>query len=209
MSLRRASAYIDGFNLFHGLQARKWKQYYWLDPCELIRNLIPAKENLTLAHVHFFTAPVRQGRDEAGARRQQVYLDVLETLPQLTIHYGQWFNRDMWCRKCGATWRKPEEKMSDVNLAVQLVQDAYENRFDVAYLVSGDSDLTTPVQTVRDRFPDKQVRVAFPPKRRSWHLATTANVDFSIGRTKFRDSQLPEQVTRTDGYVLKRPGTWS
>ena len=208
MSSKRATAYIDGFNLFHGLKDRRWKQYYWLDPCALARNLIPADTAFTLTQVHYFTAPVQQGRDKEGARRQQIYLDALRTLPQLTIHFGKWVNKHMQCRMCGAVWNKPEEKMSDVNIAVQLVQDAYEDRFDTAFLVSGDSDLTSPVQTVRDRFPDREVRVAFPPRRRSRDLATTADVAFSIGRSKFRDSQLPVEVTSMDGYVLTRPSTW-
>lgn len=126
----------------------------------------------------------------------------------MTIHFGKWVSKDMTCRQCGATWSRAEEKMSDVNIAVQLVQDAYEGVFDVAFLISADSDLTGPVRTVQERFPDKDVRAAFPPKRRSWDLTATADVAFPIGRAKIRDSQLPDQVTRADGYVLKRPGTW-
>ena len=209
MSSKRAMVYIDGFNLYHGLKAKKWKRYYWLDLCKLARNLILPNERMAVAHVHYFTAPVFQVRRGATAKRQQVYLKALETFPQLTIHSGTWFKKTTQCQACGATWIKYEEKMSDVNIAVQLVEDAYEDNFDTAFLVSGDSDLTRPVEIVRDRFPDKEVRVAFPPKRRSWHLASTAHRNFVITRTKLRDSQLPDQVSHQDGPVLKRPVAWN
>lgn len=208
MSSKRAMVYIDGFNLYHGLKEQKWRRYYWLDPCKLAHNLILPNEMMTVAQVHYFTAPVLQVHNGAAAKRQQIYLRTLETLPQLTIHLGTWFKKKIYCRSCGATWIKFEEKMSDVNIAFQLIEDAYEDKFDTAFLVSGDSDLTRPVEIVRDRFPNKEIRVAFPPKRRSWHLASTANRNFVITRTKLRDSQLPDQVLHQDGTVLKRPVSW-
>ncbi len=208
MSMKRASVYIDGFNLYYGLKAENWKRYYWLDPYKLACNLILVNEMMTVAQVHYFTAPVLRELDRDAAKRHQAYLSALETLPQLTIHSGTWVKKKVRCRECKATWIKPEEKMSDVNIAVQLIQDAYEDRFDTAFLVSGDGDLTRPIEAIRDRFPDKEVRVAFPPQRRSWHLTKTAHSDFVIARTTFRDSQLPDQVTNENGYVLKRPATW-
>ena len=99
--------------------------------------------------------------------------------------------------------------MTDVNIAVELLSDAYDNRFDTAIIVSGDSDLTGPVGSVRTRYPDKHVIVAFPPGRHSVDLNKAASASFTIGRKKLRDSQLPETVVRTDGYVLTRPARWS
>ena len=163
---------------------------------------------MTVSHVHYFTAPVLRELNKDAAKRHGIYLSALKTLPQLTIHLGTWVKKTVQCRRCEATWIKPEEKMSDVNIAVQMVQDAYEDCFDTAFLISGDGDLTRPIKTIRDRCPDKEVRVAFPPKRRSWHLADTAHSNFMIAKTTLRDSQLPEQVTNEDGYVLRRPETW-
>lgn len=208
MSPKRVVTYIDGFNLFHGLKDKGWKRYYWLDPCKLAHSLIPSNRGMTLEEVHYFTAPVLQGRDKNAARRQQIYLEALATLPQLTIHKGKWVNKTVKCRTCGATWKKPEEKMSDVNIAVKLVEGAYENCFDTAFLISADSDLSAPIRTIRERFPGKEVRVAFPPKRNSSDLADIAHVHFRIGKKKVQSSQLPDEVTNEDGYVLKRPVTW-
>ncbi len=112
------------------------------------------------------------------------------------------------CHHCGTTWQKYAEKMTDVNIATELLTDAFQDRFDVAMLVSGDSDLTAPIRTVRRLFPAKWVVVAFPPARRSVELANAASTSFQIGRAKIAGSQLPEQVVKADGYVLQRPAKW-
>ena len=114
----------------------------------------------------------------------------------------------MTCRLCRATFRQPEEKMTDVNIAVQLLADAYEDRFDTALIVSGDSDLTTPVTRLRTRFPEKRVAIALPPGRHSVHLTKAANGYFTIGEDKLRKAQFPATVTRADGFLLQRPDYW-
>ena len=83
--------------------------------------------------------------------------------------------------------------MTDVNIAVELLGDAQDDIFDTALVVSGDSDLYGPIETVRRRYPHKRVVVAFPPDRVSKKLRSGPS--FTIGRDAFRDSQLPDQVT--------------
>ena len=98
--------------------------------------------------------------------------------------------------------------MTDVNIAVQMLNDAIADRFDMAILISGDSDLTTPLQTLRMQFPAKRLIVAFPPGRKSAELSKAAHGFFTIGEAHLRQSQLPQQVVRKDGFVLQRPSTW-
>ena len=118
--------------------------------------------------------------------------------------------KDMTCRKCSATWKTYEEKMTDVNVAVELLGDAQDNRFDTAFIVSGDSDLVGPVRAVRKRYPHKRVVAVFPPKRASKELRNSATGYIRVSQSMLKNSQLPEQVTRqSDGYILKRPPSWS
>lgn len=44
---------------------------------------------------------------------------------------------------------KTEEKGSDVNIAAHLLRDAYNHAFEVAVLITNDSDLVEPVRIVR------------------------------------------------------------
>ena len=95
--------------------------------------------------------------------------------------------------------------MTDVNIAVELLGDAQDDVFDTAIIVSGDSDLTKPVQVVQTRYPDKRIVMAFPPDRTSVQLREAATAAFVIGRKKLKDSQLPDRIVKSDGYVLTRP----
>ena len=98
--------------------------------------------------------------------------------------------------------------MTDVNIAVSLLTDAQSGLFDTAMVVSGDSDLSGPIQEVRRRYPGKRVVVAFPPDRASKQLRT-GGPSFIIGRDTFRDSQFPSQVTNASGHILTRPSRWA
>ena len=205
--MNRVIAYIDGFNLYFGLKSKGWKKYYWLDLVALSRQLL--KPDQALQAVHYFTTRIRaNGRNVQDMRRQTVYLEALGSLNGITLHYGHFLEKQRKCRACGAQWMDYEEKMTDVNIAVQLLADAFDNRFDTALLVSADSDLTTPVRQVLSRFPDKRIVVAQPPGRQSVNLTRAASAYFTVGEGKLRGSQLPATVTRADGFALQRPAHW-
>ena len=203
---QRVAAYIDGFNLYYGLRSKGWRRYYWLDLSLLIRKLLRPGQQLVA--VRYFTARVLpEPGDLDKPKRQSTYLEALATLPDLTVHYGYFLPKERTCRQCGAIVRAYEEKMTDVNIAVELLGDAQDNVFDTAIVVSGDSDLYEPIETVRRRYLEKRVVVAFPPDRVSKKLRSGPSL--TIGRDAFRDSQLPAQVISADGHVLTRPAGWN
>ena len=102
-----------------------------------------------------------------------------------------------------------EEKMADVNIAVEMLSDAYDDKFDTAIVISADSDLARPITMIRERFPGKRVVVAFPPRRFSVHLRNIATASFTIGHGVLRNSQFPEDIVTADGNALTRPSEWN
>lgn len=204
--MTRAIAYVDGFNLYFGLKSKGWKQYYWLDLGALVQRFL--KPDQRLDAVHYFTTRIRDnGRNAADRQRQNVYIDAVRARG-VRVQEGHYLEKDRQCRKCGNVWRDYEEKMTDVNIATQLLADAFEDAFDVAFVLSGDSDLTTPLTTVKARFPAKRIVVLLPPDRHSKQLKQVAHGYLSIGEDKLRQSQLPDEVVSASGFVLKRPGHW-
>lgn len=85
------------------------------------------------------------------------------------------------------------------------MSDAFQDRFDVALLVSADSDLVGPVKAVQHLFSPKRVVVAFPPGRSSKALKQAADAQIYVSRSVLAKSVLPDQVVKPDGYVLRRP----
>lgn len=213
----RVIAYIDGFNLYFGLKAARLQKHYWLNIHRLAGNLLKAHQSLAASK--YFTArisgsrpddpPERAADLDASRARQVAYLDALGTIRGLNIYEGHFLRKDIRCRNCGSVWSKPEEKMTDVRIATELLRDAFTDAFDTALIVSGDSDLVPPLQAVKESFPTKRIVVAFPPKRNSAQLAKTAHGSFTIGKTKLARSQLPETVMLARGSTVRRPVRWS
>ena len=202
--MEQVIAYVDGYNLYYGLRAKHWKWFYWLNVQALARHLL--KPQQVLVATKYFTTVVKQPEDKR--RRQAVFLEALQTLPDFTIYYGQYLSDIVTCRNCGHSYTAYHEKMTDVNIAVELMSDAYQDAFDAALLVSADSDLTGPIQTVRRLFNRKRIVVAFPPNRSSFALKSAANGVTYVGRDALSDSVFADQVTRADGVVLRRPPEW-
>ena len=101
------------------------------------------------------------------------------------------------------------EKETDVNISVQMLSDAYEDLFDVALLLTEDSDQVGTIKTINKFFYDtKKIGVIFPPGRNSTYL--TENVDFilHISQNDLGKNQLPEKIIRPNGHVLSRPSEW-
>lgn len=112
------------------------------------------------------------------------------------------------CKHCEKLQKKEEEKMTDVNLATEMMTDAFDGKFDIALLISGDSDLVPPVRRIRSRFPDKQVIVAFPPRRKSAALGAVASGLRTIRAAALESCQMPDEVVLKDGRKLRRPPEW-
>ena len=98
--------------------------------------------------------------------------------------------------------------MTDVKIAVQLLLDAEDDKFDTAIVVTADSDLTPPIDAVLKRFPNKRVIAAFPPKRLSNALKNSVSGWFSIDRRTLKNSQFPKRVQITDEFYIQRPDKW-
>lgn len=200
----RVIVYVDGFNLYYGMRDSKWKRYYWLDIRALAtRLLLPGQ---SLVGVKYFTA--RVASPPSKVKRQGAYLEALDARAACEILYGRYQSSPEECRHCKKSYPRPREKMTDVRIATELLADAFEDRYDVAILVTADADLVPAIGRVRQLFPGKRLVAAFPPSRSSNDIRTVANAVTHIGRRMLAGCQLPDSVTKAGGVVLRRPGRW-
>lgn len=202
--MSRVISYIDGFNLYFGLKAKHLERFLWLDVQALSTNLCVHDQRLVATK--YFTSRVSGPADKA--KRQNTYLEALQTLPNLSLFFGRYQMNPFTCRNCSYTQQIPSEKMTDVNIAVELMTDAFQDRFDTAILISADSDLVGPIVALHRLFPAKRVIVAFPPERFSANLRNVASAHLQIGRAVIANSQLPETVISASGFPLQRPASW-
>ena len=205
--MQRVAVYIDGLNLYYGMKSMGWRRYYWLDVQRLSESMMRPRQRLQF--VRYFTAKLLPDYTPAARiERQDAYLLALSSLPKVRIQYGLHIPQTITCPRCGAASLTYEEKMTDVNIAVALLEDANNNLYDAAILISADGDLTMPIEVVRQKFANKRVIAAFPPKRNSWQLRKAATAAFTIGRKRIAQSQLPDPVVKPDGYGVAKPERW-
>jgi uncharacterized LabA/DUF88 family protein len=202
--MERIISYIDGFNLYFGLKSKNWQRYYWLNLQLLCTKLLKTDQKLLLTK--YFTSRIKNPPDKV--KRQTTYIEALETLNDFHIYYGKYYDNPKVCQTCGSISPNPNEKMTDVNIAVELLSDAFQNKFDSALLISADSDLFSPLRKVKELFPQKRVIVAFPPDRFSYELSKISHANFIIGRKKLADSVFPLEIVKKDGFKLSKPKRW-
>ena len=198
----RVSFYVDGFNLYFGLKS-KFQNLKWLNLEVLAESYL--KEHQKVEEIKYFTA--RVAGDPAKEKRQRTYLDALQTAKTQLI-YGHYKSRAKSCHSCGHSWRDNEEKMTDVNIATHMIMDAVNDKYDVAFLISGDSDLVPPIKAIRNHYKQKRVIVGFPPDRVNSTVKNAASGILHIGRRNLAASQFSDTVKSVTGYVLKRPKDW-
>jgi uncharacterized LabA/DUF88 family protein len=201
--MKRLNVYVDGFNLYFGIVEAGFTNLKWLDIHLLAENIKGSSHKLNATK--YFTSRINNSPDKQ--KRQNIYLDALGTT-SVSIQYGQFRSHSVQCSQCAHTWYDSKEKMTDVNIATSLLVDAFSDLYDVAFLISGDSDLVPPIRVIRERFPQKEIWVVFPPERESNALKKVASSSFVLGKGKLRQSQLAETITTQYGVVLTRPVEW-
>lgn len=200
----RVIAYVDGFNLYFGIKASGHNDTLWLDIQKLSESLL--KPNQELIYTKYFTSRVRNHPQKQ--QRQNAYIEAVETLDNCKIYYGHYQSQIEECRRCGNTYPYANEKMTDVNIAVEILIDAYSDKYDTALLITGDSDLVPPINAVHNFFKQKRVVVAFPPNRYNVSVNHVARGSMTIGRKRLKDAQFPDNVKKKNGFILTRPNTW-
>ena len=208
--LTRTNVYIDGFNLFYG--ALKKTPYRWLNVERLCHLLLPQN---TIGEIKYFTAMVSARPDDPDQPvRQSLYLRALATLPCVSVHYGHFLTHKVWMPQVPVLGQpqqyvrviKTEEKGSDVNLATHLLHDAHMDRFDVAVIITNDSDLLGPVRIVREQL-GKSVGALNPHKNPS--RAMLPHLDFykPIRTGVLQAAQFSDVLIDQHGQFTK-PATW-
>ena len=203
--------YVDGFNLYYG--AVKRTPYKWLNVKTLCQLLLPKNQ---IVNIKYFTAPVTaRPNDPDQANRQQIFFRALQTIPELEIIFGRFLSHEIMMPLAHplpgqpkyARVIKTEEKGSDVNIAAHMVNDGHKGLYEVAILVSNDSDLVEPVKIVRNELK-LPVGVLNPfVKSPSFDLRKYATFVKPIRSGVLSASQFPSTLKDSNGTFYKPP-TW-
>ena len=210
MPKERVALYVDGFNLYHALCELNADHNKWLN-LKKLGNLLIQTRTQTLVGVRYFSAyaDFLKGTDkEASVHRHKVYVAALEAKGVEFIAGN--FARRKWHYSGGprykAMWRRHEEKQTDVAIAVRVMKDAFCDEFDVALIVSNDSDMVPIFQTLRQEFPDKGLITVSPPGRNhNPALVAEATGNQRIARSQVEKALFGKKVISRGRVVAYRP----
>lgn len=166
----RAAFYLDGFNIYHSLDDLNRPHLKWLDWRALASRLVPSRDEIVCRIV--YCSAQRTDKPDRLIRHRR-YVSALEATG-VVCKMGNFLTEKRICRSCGADWDAPVEKQSDVNLALALVQDGFDDVFDHAYLVTADTDQVPAVAVIKERFPMKKVTSVVVTGRRHNNALLTA-----------------------------------
>jgi uncharacterized LabA/DUF88 family protein len=224
----RTNVYIDAFNVYYGCTRNT--PYRWLNLARLCEMMLPSND---IHQIKVFTGKVKgRPHDPDQPARQQIYFRALETIPNLTLIYGNFLtHRRMMPRAESLASGELEyvevlvtqEKGSDVNLASHMLYDAFVDAYDIAVILSNDSDLAEPVKILRVQMK-KKVGILNPQINRPEYRDAQGKIDpekikFSFELRRYaifykalteealQQSQFPDTLTDRKG-AFHKPPSW-
>jgi uncharacterized LabA/DUF88 family protein len=208
----RCTIYIDGFNMYYGA-IRGCRERKWLNIQGFFEELRKDDDVIT---INLFTALVGPENGFSATRnRQKRYLKALESLSKVKVTYGYFQLRDKYClATCKDGFKEPEEKKTDVNIAVSIINDAVKNLTDSIVVVSGDSDIQPAIEWVVKNFPKIKITVYVPSseqqesERRSDYYRRLGVVCRFLPLDKVLKHQLPKKMWLKNGETVERPEEW-
>lgn len=191
MSVLRSAFYVDGFNLYHAIADLNEPFLKWCNLWKLAETVVPSKSE-EIVKVTFCTA--YYPGDERKKWRHQQYIQALTNV-NVSVVMGHYVREDWKCRDCGFDWQKPTEKETDINLALSLYEDAVNDVYDKAYLVTADSDQAATANFFKKAFPKKSLVTVSPPGRKfSSHISNIADERLALNKDHLDTSVFPTIV---------------
>lgn len=206
--MKRTYVYVDGFNLYYG--ALKNTPYKWLDLKTAFQKVLSTDNQIE--KIKYYSARVSDKVSQGASARQHAYIRAIQTIPEVEVYWGSFLYTEKWRPK--APRSEPvemvnvaviEEKGSDVNLASHVINDGWKDLYDVAVIVSNDSDLIEPIRIVREEL-NKTVGIICPFDSLAEKIAKIPpSFVRHLDKKILRESQFFRVLPKTN---IKRPLKW-
>lgn len=187
----RIYIYIDGGNFYYNLKENEGASMNFMFK-EFIKTFIG---NRKLEGVRYYIGQIRpqenDKKSQALHKHQQMLFEKLKKA-------GFYIVRGH-IRQIGKIFT---EKGVDVRIAIDLLEGAYENRYDRAILISSDGDLAPAVEMVTRK--GKKVEVVGFEHKTSYALMQRANVYHSVKKSDLKKF-LPKKINNSTHINPKKP----
>ena len=141
---KRVAIYIDGSNLYYSVKNCTGSKLSYNGLKEFCEEI--AGDNV-LSKIGYYFSPMTENENPISYFSDQNFIKGLRSLNKCDVVLGR-------LEKINGSY---VEKETDVNLAVDIISDAYENIFDIAYLVSNDGDFRRVFDNIHKKINGKKV----------------------------------------------------
>jgi uncharacterized LabA/DUF88 family protein len=171
--MERVSIYIDGANFYYGIKSIDLKYTdFRFDFEKYIKKIV---KNRKLIDIYYYNASLKQQKNPEIFKKQQKFFERLRKIPNFKV---------ILCKRQRRVNDDGEEsfniKGDDIHLAIDMLKDAYENKYDSAILISGDGDFAPLVEYVKAK--GKKVENYHFEKCISFDLIKECNSTFVIDK---------------------------
>jgi uncharacterized LabA/DUF88 family protein len=221
--MKKVSVFIDGYNLYHAVCRLDKPHLKWVNPRVFCKFFIQQNSE-SIHRILFFTAPPIHKPDDVQ-RRYAAFITALKA-HDIKIIEGKFKRKLVTYHHQGKEYTRPthEEKESDVNLSLAILEDAYEKISDKLIVVTNDSDIAPAIRLARKKNQKLRISVVTPPltsrKKANYDLADACgNINRNRkGQVYFKtpmiqefmleQSAMPATITLPDGGSIKIPSEY-
>ena len=122
--------------------------------------------------------------------------------------FGKFYRKYRLCSNCNQYYKSHEEKRTDVNIAISLLVNAVQDKYDTAIIISADSDLIPAIEAVKLNFPNKNIGIIIPLFGKAEELKKIADFHSKISEWHLKSSQFSDTIDISGGVKLTKPPEW-
>ncbi len=199
--------------MYHALNALDRPALKWVN-LRRLADLLISRKSQRVVRVCYFTAAPEHFQNTASVDkllRHRAYTAALKAKGVECV-FGNFAERSRTYkdgRRFRATWVGHEEKQTDVALALNVLNDAYQDVYDRALVISVDADQLPTYRMLRRLFPHKQIICVAPPERP--HLAEVKAATSGLARirvSQLEKALLGREVRLRGAVVARRPSAY-
>lgn len=199
--MTRTACYIDGFNLYHAIEALEKPHLKWLNLHGLATSFLRRGDHLE--QVVYFTAIMVWNQEKS--RRHREYISALRAVG-VEVILSKFQSSGKHCIRFDRYCSFREEKQTDVAFSSRILCDCLRDSVDRVVIVTADSDQVPTVAAIRGLIPKVQVSLACPPGRLriARELGDVAHDFREISPGRLEQFLLPRNVRDARGRVAAR-----
>lgn len=179
MEKNRVLVLIDGYNYYHKLkeyQDKYNKCVKWLNYKSLVESWLTEEDDKDSIQIYYFSA-IATWRGAGSVTRHKIYIKALEDVGIIPV-YGEF--KEKKTQRCKSTEKcsnctcepdrkkliRHEEKNSDVNLAITLIEKSLKQEYNKCFILSADNDFASAITKARELNPKVKIIIQPPPLSR-------------------------------------------